>query len=119
MIKSKAPQRLWDDCLEFESAICINTTHGMHKHYGKVSRTVMTEEVSKICHFCELKWYEWVMFWDEIAPYLDDRFKLGKYLGPCMDIGQAMMARILPQTVRSCISPYTICSHKKIGAARR
>ena len=34
LIRSGAPKRLWDDCLELESYIRINTAHGIYKLDG-------------------------------------------------------------------------------------
>ena len=35
------------------------------------------------------------MFCDETAPFPDDALKLGCYLGPSIDVGPAMTAKIL------------------------
>ena len=58
----------------------------------------MSRETSDISQFCELEWFEWRMFHDETAPIPDDMLKLGHYLGPSIDVGQAMMAKILTQS---------------------
>ena len=41
MIKSRAPKRLWDDCLD-ESYIRSNTVHGIDKLDGEVPKTIMS-----------------------------------------------------------------------------
>ena len=51
MIKSRAPKRLWDDCLELESYIRLNTAHGISKLDGKVPETIMPVEMSNISQF--------------------------------------------------------------------
>ena len=48
-----------------------------------------------ISQICDFEWFKWVIFQDKIAPYLDDHFKLGRYLGPSIDVCPAMMAKIL------------------------
>ena len=50
-----------------------------------------------ISQFCELEWFKWVMFQDETAPFPDDVLKLGHYLGPSIDVGPAMTAKILTE----------------------
>ena len=40
------------------------------------------------------EWFDWLMSWDKMASYLDDHFKLGRYLGPSIDVGLAMTAKI-------------------------
>ena len=49
--------------------------------------------MSDISQFCEFELFEWPMFQDETAPYQDDHFRLGRYLGLSIDIGHAMMAK--------------------------
>ena len=47
------------------------------------------------CQFCELEWFEWIMFSEETAPFPDDEQKLGHSLGPSIDVGPAVTAKIL------------------------
>ena len=51
-------------------------------------------KTSDISHFCELEWFEWIMFWGETALFLEDVLKLGHYLEPSIDIGPAMTTKI-------------------------
>ena len=55
----------------------------------------MSGEMSNVSQFCKLEWFEWVMFRDETASFPDDVLKLGCYLGPSIDVGPAMIAKIL------------------------
>ena len=55
----------------------------------------MSGEMSDICQFCELEWFEWVMFQNETALFPDDVLTLGCYLGPSIDVGPVMTANIL------------------------
>ena len=48
MIKLKAPKRLCDDCIEFDSYIELNTTHGIYKLDGEVPKTLMSGKMSNI-----------------------------------------------------------------------
>ena len=57
----------------------------------------MSDELSDISQFCELEWFMWVMFQDEISPLIDDVLKLGHYLEPIIDVGPAMTAKILTE----------------------
>ena len=50
-----------------------------------------------ISQFCEFEWFEWVMFWVKTAPYPNDHFKLGRYHGLIIDIGPALMAKIIKE----------------------
>ena len=62
LIKSGAPKRLWDDCLELESYIRSNTVHGIYKLDGEVPETIMSGMILDISQFCEFEWFKWVMF---------------------------------------------------------
>ena len=57
----------------------------------------MSGETSDISQFCKLEWFECIVYWDETVPFPDDEVKLGCYLGPSIDIGPAMTAKILTQ----------------------
>ena len=58
-------------------------------------KTVMSAKTSYISQFWRLEWFKWVMFQDETALFPDDLLKLGCYLGPSIDVGPAMTAKIL------------------------
>ena len=51
LMKSGAPKKLWDDCLEFESYIRSNTSDSNYKLGGEVPETIMTRETSDIVSF--------------------------------------------------------------------
>ena len=97
MVKTRAPKRLWDDCLELEAYIRSNTAHDIFQLRGDVPETVISGETSDISQFCEFGWYEWVFFRDTAVSYPDDREVLGRYLGPSIDVGPAMTAKILKE----------------------
>ena len=48
-----------------------------------------------ISPFVELRWYGWVYYWDSKAQYQESKEKLGRWLGPSIDIGPAMTAKVL------------------------
>jgi len=62
---------------------------------GQVPQTIMTGSTADISHIAEFGWYDWVMFQDNVPSYLDDKLILGRYLGPAMNIGSALTAKIL------------------------
>ena len=79
-IKNGAQKRLWDDYFEFESYIRSDAAYGIYKLDGEVPEMIMSQKMSNISQFFEFEWFEGMMFWDEMAPYLDNRFKLGDTL---------------------------------------
>ena len=95
MLKTKSPKRLWDDCLELEAYIRSNTAHDIFMLNGEVPETIMSGETSDISQFCELEWYQWVYFRDTQVSFPDDKLVLGRYLGPSIDVGPALTAKIL------------------------
>ena len=63
----------------------------------EVPRTVMKGETANIPHLCEFGWYDWVYFRDNAVAYPDDKWVLGRWLGPSTDIGPTLCAKILKE----------------------
>ena len=61
---------------------------------------MMSGTTSDISQFCELELFEWVTFLDKTAPFSDDMLKLGHYLGPNIDVGPALTAKILTKNAQ-------------------
>ena len=55
----------------------------------------MSGETADICQFCELSFYEWVMFCDEPVAFPDENPVLGRFQGIVIDVGPAITAKIL------------------------
>ncbi len=55
----------------------------------------MTGNTANISHIAEFGWYGWVMFHDSQPSFPDDKPILGRYLGPAIETGSALMAKIL------------------------
>ncbi len=45
----------------------------------------MTGSTADISHITEFGWYDWVMYWDNVPSYSDDKLILGRYLD--LDVG--------------------------------
>jgi hypothetical protein len=95
MVRSGAPKRLWDDCLEREAYVRSMTAHDIYKLNEQVPETIVSGETADISPFALFAWYEWVMFRDTSVSYPDDPMILGRDLGPAIDIGPAMTRKIL------------------------
>jgi hypothetical protein len=95
MFNSKAPKRLWDDCIELEAYIQSNTWNNRYANQGEVPETIISGQTSDISTFCQHEWYEWLMFRDTAVAFPGSKEVLGRYLGPSIDIGPAMSAKIL------------------------
>ena len=95
MIKTGSPKTLWDHCLELEALVRSNTSNDIYMTNGQVPETIMKGTTADISHIAEFGWYDWVMFRDNIPSYPDDKLVLGRYLGPAVDTGSALTAKIL------------------------
>ena len=62
MVGSKAPKRLWDNCLEQEAYIRSLTAHEIYQLDGQVPETIVGGETAYISPFATFKWYKWVLF---------------------------------------------------------
>jgi hypothetical protein len=62
---------------------------------GHMPETIMTGNTADISHIAKFGWYDWVMFRDNEPSYPDNKLILGHYLGPAIDTGSALIAKIL------------------------
>jgi len=53
---------------------------------GQVPETTMTGNTANIRTICQFGWYNWVMFYDNIPSFPDNKAKLGRYLGPAIEL---------------------------------
>jgi Reverse transcriptase (RNA-dependent DNA polymerase) len=110
MRQTNAPYVLWDYCIELMSKIRSHTALDMLILQGDTPHTFLTGDTSDISHICEFSWYDMVWYVDHLDK-LQNR-KLGRYLGPSYDIGQAMASKILTSKgqvlSRTSVFPITI-----------
>ena len=100
MVRAGAPKPFWADAIELEAYVRSNTAHDIYILQGKVPETLMSGETSDISQFCEFAFYDWIMFRDQPVAFPDDNPVLGRYLGPAIDVGPALTAKILEQMGR-------------------
>ena len=86
---------MWDDCLELEALIRSNVAHDIYALNGEVPETIVSRETSGISSFCEYQCYLWMKFCETSVSFPNDAEIIGRYLGPSIDIGPAMTAKIL------------------------
>ena len=60
----------------------------------------MKGETANITHLHAFGWYDWVYFRDNAVTYPDDRWVLGRWLGPSTDIGPELCAKIVKENGR-------------------
>jgi hypothetical protein len=95
MIKTRSPKCFWDHCLELEAYVRSCTSNDIYMTAGQVPETFMTGNTANISHIAEFGWYDWVIVRDNEPSFLDDKLILGRYLGPAIDTGLALTAKIL------------------------
>ena len=98
MIRKQSPKKLWDHFLELESFIHSHTAHYHFPLNGEVPKTLIKGTGADIINICEYEWYEWVKYLDTACTYTDDKWVLGRYLGPAPDVGSMMTSKILCHT---------------------
>ncbi len=77
----------------------------------------MCGKTANISQFCEIGWYKWVKFYAATVSFLEDLLFLGKYLGPLIDIGLSITAKILTLTGRVVhCSTYRLLTHEELTA---
>ena len=94
MLRTQSPKKLWDHCLELETRIRSCTAHDLYKLQGEVPETLMKGSTADISQICAYDWFEWIMYLDNES-FPEDKLTLGRYLGPAIDVGSAMTAKIL------------------------
>lgn len=95
MATSQCPRKLWDHCMELEALIRSHTALDAYELQGQVPETIVSGQTADISPFVEYEWFEWVMWYDREAAFLESKEKLGRWMGPSLDIGPAMTAKIL------------------------
>ena len=80
--------------LELKALVHSCTSNDIYMTAGEVPETIMTGDTGDISHIAEFAWFDWVMFRDNVPGYSDSKETLGRYLGPAIDTGSALMAKI-------------------------
>ena len=62
MVRAGAPKHFWADAIEWEAYLQSNTAWDIYQLQGETPETVLSGETVDISQFCELSFYERVMF---------------------------------------------------------
>ena len=91
-----SPKPLWDHSFELKARVHSCTSNDIYMTAGQVLETLMTGDTADISHIAEFAWFNfnWVMFWDEVPGYPNNKMTLGRYLGPATDTGSALRSKI-------------------------
>ena len=87
---------MWYHSLDIEALICYNTALDYHILDVKVPEMLTTGQAADISHIREYAWFDWVIFCDgPHVLYPNKNLVLGRYLGPTLNVGSAMCAKML------------------------
>ena len=62
MVRAGASKPFWADAIEWEAHLQSNTAWDIYQLQGETPETVLSGETANISQFCELSFYEWVIF---------------------------------------------------------
>ena len=111
MISRGIPKVLWDRCFVYCCELRSHMALGHYDQEGECGATIIFGETADISHLVEFSFYDWIWF---VSPKESnmDRMMLGRWLGPSLDVGEALTYAILTPTAeiihRSSVLPLTI-----------
>jgi hypothetical protein len=93
MLKSGAPEILWDHCFQLMCEIRSHMSLDLMTLEGETPTTHLLGDTADISHLCQFSWYEYV-WWIDATDRLQNK-KLGRYLGPSMSVRDVMCSKVL------------------------
>ena len=96
-LQKRSPTTLWDHCIELESILRSNTAVFHPELNGQVPEKIMTGQTADISNLAEYEWYDWVVYWKKTADYPESKECYGRWMGPAIDIGCSIPAKILQE----------------------
>ena len=120
MTKSRSPRNLWDHCMELEAFIRSHTALDQYELQGQVPETIMSGQTADISQFSEFAWYDWIIWWDTSSGFPEAKEVLGRWLGPAVDIGPAMTAKVLKQNgTTTYVSSYRVLNNHELSSPEK
>jgi hypothetical protein len=95
MAMSTCLRQIWDHCIELEAMIWLHTVLDLFELQGQVPETIVSGQTANISPFIEYAWFDWIIYYDQVASFPDLKEQLGWWLGPAIDLGPAINAKIL------------------------
>jgi hypothetical protein len=100
MLRSGCLKHFWDDCIIREAYMRSHTSLDIYGLEDQAPESKVKGETVDLSTISEYAWYEWVRFRDIAATFPVSNIQLGRDLGAVIDIGPAMMRKILKQNGR-------------------
>ena len=98
--RAKSPNRLWDYCGEWVTAIRRLTAHDIPSLHDRVPCEVVESNTPDISEYAQFDWYQYVWYHDPAVQFPEDPKKLGRWIGVAHDVGSPMTFWILPASCR-------------------
>ena len=95
LARTRAPLKLWDDCLEYQARVRSLTALGIYALRGQTPETMMNGETPDISVWARTAWFQWVKFYEQIAAFPESKEVLGRDLGPAIDIGPMTTRKVI------------------------
>ena len=112
MTETGCPEVLWDYCYEWCGLIRSHTALNIRALDGQVPMTKLTGDTADISFLAEFSFYQWVWYItpsgktdnqeaqdEQMLPSMQTR-RLGRYLGPALNDGDAMCAKVLTESTK-------------------
>ena len=96
MIATGSPECLWDLGLTYRALVRCHTAQNVRGLGKEIPQAILTGDTPDISPICEFGWYEWCWYHDVEDEGLEVK-KLGRYLGPSFDVGDALCAKLLTE----------------------
>jgi len=109
MHRNRAPEELWDHCMELVSTYRSLTAPPLSTLEGKTPYEHVLGETPDISEYLDFEFYQLVWYWDPAVAFPGDKRRLGCWLGVASDVGQALCYKILAKSGDD-IARSTVCA---------
>lgn len=116
-MEKNIPEVLWDWVLDWICKVRSNTHPNLRGLNGMTLEIMLTGEAADISCLAEFGIYDWVWYITPVTAERDDMQtkRLGRYLGPSENVGEAMCGTVLTDRAtwvdRTAIIPLTASSY--------
>ncbi len=97
---AKSPNRLWDYCSEWVTAIRRLTAHDIPSLHNRVPCEAVGSNTPDIAEYAQFDWYQYVWYHNPAVQFPEDPKKFGRWIGVAHDVGSSMTFCILPASCR-------------------
>ena len=115
MSTTATPLKFWDYCATWASKVQTLTSPPLYSMNGRTGHEIITGETPDISEHIDYGWFDYLWYIDENAAFPEDKQKLGRWMGPSHQTGQALTYFIINSEgnilSRSTVQPLTEEEH--------